>query len=167
PTLAEFVKQPHPTWKVDLRSTYNTQYSAGGPRGIIDGIHGDKNWRKGGWQGYQDQDFELILELDSIQDIRRLRTTFLQDTRSWIIFPTAVEYLYSTDGVNYQTIVKLQPSIGPEDYEVQIAEFKHLHTTTISARFIKVVAKNFGELPAWHQGAGGGAFIFVDEVEVE
>ena len=51
------------------------------------------------------------------------------------------------------------------DYTVQIlgfpAEFQ------AKARYIKVFAKNFGTLPEWHQGAGGEAFIFVDEVEIK
>jgi hypothetical protein len=32
---------------------------------------------------------------------------------------------------------------------------------------VKVVATNFGQLPVGHQGFGGDAFIFVDEVEIE
>jgi hypothetical protein len=36
--------------------------------------------------------------------------------------------------------------------------------TPILARHIKV--KNYGKLPDWHMGAGGEAFIFVDEITV-
>ena len=32
---------------------------------------------------------------------------------------------------------------------------------------VKVKAKNYGILPSWHQGAGGAAFIFIDEIEVK
>jgi hypothetical protein len=31
-------------------------------------------------------------------------------------------------------------------------------------RYLRVKAKNFGVLPEWHQGAGGEAFIFIDEI---
>jgi len=34
------------------------------------------------------------------------------------------------------------------------------------ARYVKVKAKKYGILPAWHQGAGGEAFIFIDEVKI-
>jgi hypothetical protein len=34
------------------------------------------------------------------------------------------------------------------------------------ARYVKVSAKNFGKLPNWHLGAGGEAFIFIDEITV-
>jgi hypothetical protein len=33
--------------------------------------------------------------------------------------------------------------------------------------YIKVFAKNYSILPNGHQGAGGDAFIFVDEIEVK
>ncbi|HOI86312.1 MAG TPA: hypothetical protein PLV51_00475 [Lentimicrobium sp.] len=36
-----------------------------------------------------------------------------------------------------------------------------------SARYIKVRAKTFGTIPPWHLGAGGQAYIFVDEIMVE
>jgi len=36
-----------------------------------------------------------------------------------------------------------------------------------TARYVKVVARNYGALPKWHLGAGFPAFIFVDEIEVE
>jgi outer membrane protein OmpA-like peptidoglycan-associated protein len=34
------------------------------------------------------------------------------------------------------------------------------------ARYVKVIAYNYGKLPEWHQGAGGDAFIFIDEIEI-
>ena len=35
------------------------------------------------------------------------------------------------------------------------------------ARYVRVVAKNFGTLPEWHVGAGEQAHLFVDEVTIE
>ena len=37
----------------------------------------------------------------------------------------------------------------------------------IKARYVKVIAKKFGILPEWHQGAGGKAFIFIDEITIK
>jgi hypothetical protein len=37
----------------------------------------------------------------------------------------------------------------------------------VQARYIKIKATNFGKLPEWHQGFGGDAYIFVDEIEVK
>jgi hypothetical protein len=38
---------------------------------------------------------------------------------------------------------------------------------TTTTRFIKIKARNYGNLPEWHLGAGYPAFIFVDEVIVK
>jgi hypothetical protein len=38
--------------------------------------------------------------------------------------------------------------------------------STTNARYIKVKATNYGVLPEWHQGKGGDAFIFIDEIDV-
>jgi hypothetical protein len=37
----------------------------------------------------------------------------------------------------------------------------------VPARYVRVRAKNVGVCPAWHPGAGGKAWIFVDEIIVE
>ena len=37
------------------------------------------------------------------------------------------------------------------------------------ARYIKVLAKNYGDVPKWHLGApfNGKAWIFVDEIQIK
>jgi hypothetical protein len=37
----------------------------------------------------------------------------------------------------------------------------------MNARYIRVKAKNVGVCPEWHHGAGGKAWLFVDEIIVE
>ena len=54
-------------------------------------------------------------------------------------------------------------NVNPKDTEVQIKDFKASILPT-QARYIKVKAYNFGKLPSWHQGVGGDAYIFVDEI---
>ena len=34
----------------------------------------------------------------------------------------------------------------------------------MEARYVKIIAKNIKACPQWHPGAGGKAWIFVDEV---
>jgi hypothetical protein len=91
----------------------------------------------------------------------------MQDTRSWIIFPTQVSYWGSTDGITYQYLGDVKNSIAADNYEILIKDFELPVSQTI--KFIKVVAKNYGTLPAWHQGYGDGgdAILFVDEISVK
>ena len=56
------------------------------------------------------------------------------------------------------------PSDVPENnYQVVIKDF----VKTIGpqrARYIRIRAHNYGKIPSWHAGAGGDAWIFVDEI---
>jgi hypothetical protein len=81
-TEASFYKFPN-NYKVHLMSKYNSQYTGGGDNALIDGIRGDFNWRKGNWQGYQYQDFEVIIDLQKVKKISKVSVGFLQDTRAW------------------------------------------------------------------------------------
>lgn len=165
-TTASFYKVPN-NWKVSLNCKYNSQYSAGGDEGIIDGINGDVNWRKGEWQGYQAQDFECTIDLGGAKPVSTISSNYLQDTRSWIVFPTEVEYFVSADGKNYKPVGKVSNDIKADNYDIQLKKFELKLDKAESAKFIKVKAKNFGKLPEWHLGSGGDAFIFIDEINVK
>jgi hypothetical protein len=153
-------------WNIDLKSVYNKQYSADGPNGIIDGLRGNIEWRMGAWQGYQSQDFEAIVDLNKETLVKNVSIGMLQDTRSWIIFPRQVEIYSSIDGKNFKLENTISNTIAADDYTVQIKDFS-TKLNNIKARYIKIKAQNYGTLPSWHQGAGGDAFIFTDEIMVE
>ncbi len=151
-------------WNVTLTNPFSSHYTAGGPKGIIDGLRGSTNFRLGRWQGYQDCDFEAVIDLGEVQPLSCISAGFLQDTRSWIIMPRYAEFHTSLDGESYQFAGRVDNTVDPQDYDLQTREFSMPFTGR--ARYVKVFAKNFGTLPSWHAGAGGEAHIFVDEVTI-
>lgn len=161
-----FFKKPN-NYTIDIKSKYNPQYHAGGPEGLLDGIYGNENWRKGEWQGYQTQDFEAVVDLQTKKNIQEISANFLQDTRAWIVMPTEVSFYVSDDNVSFQKVATIANTIPAKDYEVQTKKITEKLNT--SGRYVKVIAKNFGKLPEWHQGFpfDGEAFIFIDEILVE
>jgi predicted alpha-1,2-mannosidase len=165
-TLATFVKSPN-KWKIRISGKYTKQYSAGGDDGIIDGIYGDENWRKGEWQGYQGQNFECIIDMGKLKTVRIISSNYLQDTRAWIIFPTEIEYFTSSDGKTFKSLTKISNPVPASDLNTQLKKFEYHSPAPINARYVKIRAKNYGKLPEWHQGAGGEAYIFIDEIEVK
>ena len=97
--------------------------------------------------------------------------------------PRYVDFFISDDGVNFKPLGRVENSIGEQDWKLQIQDLvldltKAGETgtpgapgtpgTPISARYIKIFAKNYGTIPdeGWHEGAGGEGFIFIDEVLV-
>ena len=163
---ATFFKKPN-NYTIDIKSKYNPQYHAGGPEGLIDGIHGTENWRKGDWQGYQSQDFDAVIDLQKEKAVSWFSANCLQDSRSWILMPTKVEYYASMDNENYTLVGTVTNSIDPKENENKIQDFQLKLDKEINAKYIKVKAKNFGKLPEWHQGFGGDAFIFIDEITIK
>ena len=162
---ATFHKKPD-YCNIDIKSKCNPQYTAGGPDALIDMIFGDKDWRKGDWQGYQGHDFEAVIDLRTEKDIEVFHSRYLQDSRSWILMPTKVEYYVSNDNVNFTLAGSILNDIDPKQTENIIKTFTFLPEKSIKARYVKVKAYNFGKLPEWHQGAGGDAFIFIDEISI-
>jgi predicted alpha-1,2-mannosidase len=162
---ATFFKKPN-NFTVDIKTKYNPQYHAGGPEGLIDGIFGTENWRKGEWQGYQSQDLEVIIDLQKEMKVSELSANFLQDSRSWILMPVKVAFYTSTDNASFELVKTIENTLDPKVTETKIINFKSaIHPT--NAKYIKVKAYNFGKLPQWHQGFGGDAFIFIDEITIK
>jgi hypothetical protein len=153
-------------YSITYNCVYNKQYTAGGDNGLIDGLKGDIDWRKGRWQGYQGQNFEVIIDLKKVMEIDTVEVGFMEDRRSWIFYPRFVEGFGSIDGVNYESVTA-GDYLNTYDKEMFISRDPFLFKIKKSnVRYIKVFAENFGKLPDWHPGAGGDAFIFVDEIEV-
>jgi len=164
---AHFFKKPN-NYTIAIKSTYNPQYHAGGPEGLIDGIFGSENWRKGDWQGYQGQDFEAVIDLQKPQSITSFSANFLQDSRSWIMMPKEINFFVSDDNVIFRPVGGTETEgIDPKETKTIIQGFGIKTHYPVNARYVKIIAKNFGKLPEWHQGFGGDAFIFIDEITIQ
>lgn len=159
-----FNKRPN-NWTIDIKGTHSPQYDAG-KQGLIDGIKADANWKKGGWQGYQGQNFEAVVDMKGVRTISEITTSFLQDSRSWILMPTKVEYFVSSDNKNFVKLETIENTLDPK-YDVSITKDFTAKVLPTEARYVKVVAHTFGTLPEWHQGVGGKAYIFVDEISIK
>ena len=147
---------------VTIKSKYNELYTAGGDDALIDNVRGTANFSLGGWQGYQGQDFEATVDLGSVKEIKEIGAGFLQVTRSWIVFPTAMVVEVSNDNVNFRPYGTVKNTHPAEDWEEVTKDFTVKKTD--KARYVRVKAKKFGTLPEWHLGAGGDAYIFIDEI---
>ena len=157
-----------PNLKIDLQSEYANQYNAGGNDALIDGILGAEDFRTGTWQGYHDQDLVAIVDLGKVKRIESIQVNFLEDQRSWIFLPTALEYLISSDGVHFKPVSISKINAITENKNVKIEERISILKGK-NARYIKIIAKKLGELPEWHLGYkhDGRSWLFVDEIQIK
>nr|MDQ3046944.1 discoidin domain-containing protein [Bacteroidota bacterium] len=158
-------KRPN-SWNVTYTDVFNSQYTAGGTMGLIDGLHGDLNWRKGEWQGFQYKDLEIVIDLGKKTKISEIRAGFLQDTRAWILMPKMVEFYFSSDNLTFELAGTVINVVKSDNYDVQIQNLVLKLKKSQKARYVKVKAINYGKLPGWHQGYGDSAFIFADEITI-
>jgi len=161
---AEFVKFLNDK-SIIIKSTPGSEYTAGGPDALIDGIRGHSDFRLGGWQGYQAQDFEAVIDLGSVKPVHKISAGFCQELGAWIVMPKYVEYWTSSDGIKYEKVVTVQNTIPEKEYEQKTKDFDA--KVNVSCRYIKVFAAKYGKLPSWHLGAGGDSWMFIDEIIVE
>jgi hypothetical protein len=160
-----FFKRPN-HWAVKVLNPLHPQYTGGGDLALCNGVRGDAEWQKGNWQGIQGRPYEAIIDLGDTQTITSLQAGFLQDTRSWIVYPRNVSYTFSLDGLTWYGTCGSMNSI-PADSLGSQKQIIITATKPTKARFVKMRAAQHGVLPEWHPGAGGETFIFVDELELK
>ena len=132
------------------------KYTGGGELGLTNGIRGTKSHNDGNWQGFEQDDMEAVIDMGRTVAIKTITASFLQNTASWIFFPSRVEYALSDDGIDYRTVASFSPPVAGGHQEVGIKEFP-AETKASAARYISVTARNVGLCPDWHGGRGGKA----------
>lgn len=154
-------------YDIQIKSKAHQQYEAEGPQTLYDGIKGNLYWKKGHWLGYQSQDFECVVDFKTQKEFSYVSMEFLQDTRSWIIFPAEANFYGSNDGKTFVLLANIKSTFNEKDYNVRAEDFAKQLKQKVKYRYLKATAKNYGKLPSWHEGAGDNAFIFVDELEIK
>lgn len=153
-------------YSIKINSDINKSFTGGGNDALIDGVRGAVNWRVGNrWQGFWGIDFEAILDLGAVQQVNSVSIGALQDTQAWIIFPPETQFYTAGDDMNFKLAGTVKAPTEAKDYNIQIKELGV--KLSGSCRYIKIVAKNYGVLPSWHEGAGGKAHSFFDEITVK
>ena len=152
-------------WRVVLHSQPHPQYQADGAISMIDGVRGSVIWRRGEWLGFQGEDMDVEIVMDTLKELRSVSVGLLQDVRPWIIYPTSMRIETSPDGATWTNVGSAQPPVPVTDMSAQTTTLTVNFAPTL-ARHVRIRAANFGPLPAWHPGAGGQAYVFCDEVEI-
>ncbi|MEJ5303920.1 MAG: glycoside hydrolase family 92 protein [Bacteroidales bacterium] len=164
PVDVEFVKIDT-NRRIQVLSKVHPNYTAGGPEALIDGLRGPENWRLGGWQGYQGNDFEAVVDLGNIMPISYVGAGFIHDIGAWIWAPKKVEFEVSEDARNWKPVLSIDSPVSIDDYTARKLDLGG--KINLKARYVKVKAMNLGKIPQWHLGAGGDAYIFIDEIIIK
>jgi hexosaminidase len=141
-------------------------YSGTGPVTLTDGIRGSLDFHDGLWQGWQGTDVEVTIDLGESRAVKAIEVGALQVMRSWILLPRAVSCTLSADGTTWDTLGEVTHDVPLQREGPEVHAFRCASLAEKQARYLRVHAKNAGPLPAWHTGAGGASWIFLDEIVV-
>jgi alpha-L-fucosidase len=151
--------------KVTLKEAPSSKYPGLGPQSLNDGIRGTVELHDAGWTGFEQNDCDAVLDLGKVRQVSSVTVGCLQAQGSWIFLPRSVEVMVSSNGTDYVTAGALAPAELKDDARVMTQE-RTVTFPRAGARYVRVRAANAGLCPQWHKGAGGKAWLFIDEIIV-
>jgi hexosaminidase len=110
--------------------------------------------------GFLGNEVEAVIDLGKEEKISELILHAFEEKDSWIYAPKKVSFYMSNDGKNYSLIENVFNFSGKHNLVFKIS-------VNQTARFVKIIADNFGLIPSGNPGAGNEAWLFVDEIEVK
>ena len=131
---------------------------------LADGVTGGDRYNDGNWQGYWGNDIDAEFDFGKTTALQHIKIRFFQNIHDWIMSPNTVELYTSKNGKDYElyktlTLKDVDYNSGsPAIYTLQDDDL------AIKSRYVRVVVKNAGPLPAWHQAKGQPSYIFCDEI---
>jgi hexosaminidase len=151
--------------KMTLVNPPAEQYSKEGVGVVVNGVFASPmRHNDGEWLGFNGADMEVTIDLGAPTEVQRVELRFFNGRGSWIYPPRAVALYVSRDTVHFQEIIEesvLEAGAGSNPVPVKL-EFA---PTTV--RYLKIVAKNHGQIAEGSPGAGSRAWLFTDEIVVE
>ena len=147
---------------ITLLNQPKKRYGVGGVFSLVDGVSGRLPWSGRDWLGFLGDDLDATIELKKNVEISKVIIDVLSAEQNWIYLPKEIEIFISSDGVKYKSIKKVYM-----DYIKNFERNVEINFEKVNAKFVKVIAKNFGKIPAGKPGEGTDAWLFVDEISIE
>ncbi len=150
--------------KVTASPLPSAKYSDGDLSFLTNGVRGANDF-KVHWLGWESADFSLVLDLEDQVAASGIEISTLWDPKSWILHPVSVSCFVSENGSDYKFVEKLD--IAGDQQREEVNHLFTFNTTNMKYRFVKFDVKGTIRLFNWHPSAGGGSWVFVDEIVVK
>jgi hexosaminidase len=149
--------------KITLLSAPASAYAGDGAFTLVDGVQNTKGRQRSfEFLGFNKSDCEVIIDLGAAQKISTVVVHCLHSKGDWIWRPQTVSLFSSADGVNFNTSAETDDVSVGESGRVAV----NLNIENLNTRYLKLLIKRWGKIPAGENGAGEEAWMFVDEIEV-
>ena len=134
---------------------------------LIDLVRGRLDLRDGNWQGFEQNDMEVILDLGQKRRLYELELSCCENHNSRIFLPSKVIAEVSLDGRKFEVVAEKELDI-PQPTETQRPALKSifLGLKGREARFVRLKAINPGVVPEGFRNTGQKAWMLFDEIYV-
>jgi hexosaminidase len=146
--------------KLTYTTLYNENYPGAENQVLVNVLRGSKDFHDGQWQGWLVDDMEVIIDLETEEEVEKVVVGSLENKGADIYFPKGMEVWTSLDGKTFK-------SVGRMTREYIASWIQELRDFEIGfekrpARYIKVKMENLA-----HPPSGGDAWLFIDEILVQ
>ncbi|MGZ5190374.1 MAG: beta-N-acetylhexosaminidase [Flavisolibacter sp.] len=148
--------------KATIKTPPNERYPGQGAFSLVNGIYSNKSISFPDWIAWIGDDMEAVIDLGKSTIMNKVSVHTLNQNESRIYLPEYVEVFTSNDGKKYTSVGKSSEFVS----DTLRTGWITVNFEKKQARFVKVIAKNFGVIPAGKAGEGIKAWLFADEIQV-
>jgi hexosaminidase len=147
--------------RISLVTDASKGFPGDGAFTLVNGVQNEKALsRSREFLGFAGKDMEAVIDLGQREPITTIILHAFEQTGSWIYRPQSVSFYTSENGTDFNLLQNISTASGKRHLLYEIKK-------PVTARYIKVLAKNMGTIPSGKPGAGNPAWLFVDEIEVK
>mgnify|MGYP002651383207 CR=1 FL=1 len=163
PVFQRFLLNKATGKKITLTQQPSKKYPGDGAFTLVNGVQNEKGMsRTKDFLGFEGTDCEAIIEFGNETEINEIIVHHLEHPGSWIWSPSSYDIAASVDGINFvpfNTAVSITKSADKDKTTLKFAAPQ-------KTRFLKIKIINHGKIAEGQPGAGNGAWMFLDEIEV-
>ena len=139
------------------------KYSNGELALLTNGVRGANDYKVHGL-GWEAQNFSLTLDLEDLVEASTIDISTLWDSKSWILHPLSVTCMVSDEGEQFIKVAK--KVVEGDQRQAAVNQTFTFDTPGKQYRYVKFKVEGTLRLFDWHPSAGGGSWVFVDEIVV-
>ncbi|MFZ9662012.1 MAG: family 20 glycosylhydrolase, partial [Chitinophagaceae bacterium] len=147
--------------EVSLKEKPHKNYDPGNASALCNGLEGSDTFDDNQWFAYSGTDLDATIDLGKSTWVKEFGFNYISNANAWIYAPSSVTFYASQDGKEFAPLVSFTEFTGEGKINRKAKMDK------VKARYIRVVAKNYGKIPAGKTGEGHPAWLFMDEIMVD
>lgn len=150
---------------ITMNQPVNSQYAYKGETTLVDGLKGNRNYKTGRWIAFYKNNMEAVIDMLEPTEISKAQIETCVEQGDWVFDARSFTVEVSEDGKAYRKVASESYPAMKED-DANGVKVHELTFEPVKARYVKLVVEPEYNIPAWHNGKGNPAFVFIDEISL-